>query len=121
MINQSNKFAASTPVAQKLQSEAEKHLPGGSTRGTAYFKPHPFWADHGDGHYLYDVDGNKYLDFMLNATSLILGHAHPSIVAALHAQATKGVAFSAPTESQTALSEILHKRIPSIDLLRFNS
>lgn len=121
MINQSNKFASSTPVAQKLQSEAEKHLPGGSTRGTAYFTPHPFWADHGEGHYLYDVDGNKYLDFMLNATSLILGHAHPSIVAALHAQATKGVAFSAPTESQTVLSEILHKRIPSIDLLRFTS
>lgn len=108
-------------MSHKLQSEAENHLPGGSTRGTAYFKPHPFWVDHGEGHYLYDVDGNRYLDFMLNATSLILGHAHPSIVSALHTQATKGVAFSAPTESQTALSEILHKRVSSIDLLRFTS
>ena len=62
-------YVASTPKSRQMQEEASQHLPGGSSRGTAYFAPYPFFADHGEGHYVYDVDGNRYLDFMINATS----------------------------------------------------
>ena len=58
-----------------LQDRAAQYLPGGSSRGTSYFDPYPHFIDHGEGYYVYDVDGNRYLDFMINATSLILGHA----------------------------------------------
>ena len=71
------RYVAKVPKSRALQAEAEQVLPGGSSRGTAYFAPYPFYADHGDGHYVYDIDGNRYLDFMLNATTLILGHANP--------------------------------------------
>ena len=71
------RYIAKTPKSRALQAEAEQVLPGGSSRGTAYFSPYPFFADHGDGHYVYDVDGNRYLDFMLNATTLIV-EPHPA-------------------------------------------
>ena len=61
------RYVAKTPKSRALKAEAEQVLPGGSSRGTAYFAPYPFFAEHGEGHYVYDVDGNRYLDFMLNA------------------------------------------------------
>src|SRR5262245_41880824 len=92
--------------SRALQQEAESVLPGGSSRGTAYFSPYPFFADKGEGHYVIDVDGNRYLDFMLNATSLVLGHGHPSIAEALGEQAHRGTAFSTPTAAQLRLARL---------------
>ena len=80
-------FEASTPRSKRLQEEATKYLPGGSSRGTAYFEPYPFFVDHAEGHYVYDVDGNRYLDFMINATTHIAGHANPDVVRAVKEQA----------------------------------
>ena len=115
------RFRLRTPQARALNEEAKGYLPGGSSRGTAWFDPYPIVADHGAGHYLYDVDGNAYLDFMINATSLILGHAHPNVVNALQKQAARGTAFSAPTKLQTKLASILCDRIPSVDSVRFTN
>ena len=115
------RYQLRTPKARELNRQAKEVLPGGSSRGTAYFDPYPIFADHGKGHYLYDVDGNAYLDFMINATSLIMGHAHPDVVNALQRQAARGTAFSAPTELQTRLSSILCDRIPSVDSVRFTN
>ena len=118
---ETGRYTESTPKSRALQAEAERFLPGGSSRGTAYFAPYPFFVDCGEGHYVYDVDGNRYLDFMLNATSLIMGHAHPDVTRAIQEQAGRGVAFSAPTESQVRLAEMLCERLPSVDLVRFTS
>jgi glutamate-1-semialdehyde 2,1-aminomutase len=115
------RYVAKTPKSRALQAEAEKVLPGGSSRGTAYFPPYPFFADHGDGHYVYDVDGNRYLDFMLNATTLIVGHANPTVVEALTEQTRKGTAFSTPTEVQVRVARLLCDRIPSLDTIRFTN
>jgi glutamate-1-semialdehyde 2,1-aminomutase len=113
------RYLARTPKSRELQADAAQVLPGGSSRGTAYFAPYPFFAEGGEGHYVYDVDGNRYLDFMLNATSLILGHAHPAIVEGLGVQASRGTAFSTPTVSQVRLARLLCDRIPSMDTVRF--
>ncbi|MGH7357506.1 MAG: aspartate aminotransferase family protein [Candidatus Rokuibacteriota bacterium] len=115
------RYVAKTPKSRALQAEAERVLPGGSSRGTAHFAPYPFFADHGDGHYVYDVDGNRYLDFMLNATTLIVGHANPMVIEALGEQIRKGTAFSTPTEVQVRVAKLLCDRIPSLDTIRFTN
>ena len=112
-------YKARTPRSREIQGEAARYLPGGSSRGTSYFDPYPAFIDHGEGHYIYDVDGNRYLDFMINATSLIIGHAHPDVVQALQQQAARGTSFSGPTEAQIRLAKILCDRLPSVDTVRF--
>ena len=114
-------FVASTPKSKALKDEAAQYLPGGSSRGTAYFAPYPTFVDHAKGHYVYDVDGNGYLDFMINATTHIMGHAHPDIVAALQEQAERGNSFSGPTEAQVRLAKNLCERVPSLDTVRFTN
>ena len=104
-----------------LHRRASQYLPGGSSRSTSYFDPYPHFIDRGEGHYIYDVDGNRYLDFMINATSLIIGHAHPDVVRALQEQAARGVSFSGPTEAQIRLAKVLCDRLPSVDTVRFTS
>lgn len=115
------RYVASTPKSGRLQKEASRYMPGGSTRGAQYFDPYPIFVDHGEGHYVYDVDGNQYLDYMINATSLIMGHAHPEVVKALQEQAERGTAFSGPTQSQIRLSKMLCDRIPSVETIRFTN
>ena len=113
------RYVERTPKSYALQREAEDVLPGGSSRGTAYFAPYPFFAEAGEGHWVWDVDGNRYLDFMLNATSLILGHGNPTIAEALGEQARKGTAFSTPTVTQIRLARLLRDRVPSLETIRF--
>ena len=114
-------FATRNPKSKALQSRSENYLPGGSSRTTAYFHPFPHFIERGQGHYMFDMDGHQVLDFMINATSLIHGHADPDIVNALASQAGKGTAFPGPTESQIRLGEILTDRIPSFDRVRFTN
>jgi glutamate-1-semialdehyde 2,1-aminomutase len=115
------KYAASTPLSKKLQSEAEKYLPGGSSRGTAYFAPYPFFVERTDGHHITDVDGNRYLDFMLNATTYVLGHANEQVVGAVQKQASNGISYSTPHESQVQLAKMLCERVPSVEKVRFTN
>ena len=121
MEDEALRYASARPRSKRLQEQASRYLPGGSSRGTAYFGPYPFFVERGEGHYVYDVDGNRYLDFMINATSLIMGHAHPDVTEALRRQAGKGVAFSAPTEAQIGLAMVLCERLPSVERIRFTS
>ncbi len=114
-------YLARTPRSRALFERATASLPGGSTRTTVYSAPYPPYADHGAGLALTDVDGNVYRDFLGNYTSLILGHAHPAVVAAVEAQVRRGSAFAAPTETEVELAEELRRRIPSIEHLRFTS
>lgn len=114
-------FIASAPISRGKQAEAEKYLPGGSSRGTAFFDPFPHFIERGEGHYLYDADGNQLLDFMINATSLILGHAHPDVTRAIQEQAARGTAFTGPTDPQVRMAKLLTDRVPSVDLVRFTN
>lgn len=116
-----DRFVQSAPVSRDKQAEAEKYLPGGSSRGTAFFDPYPHFIERGEGHYIYDADGNRLLDFMINATSLILGHAHPDVTATIQEQAARGTAFTGPTDPQVRLAKILTERVPSLDLIRFTN
>ncbi|MEA2519701.1 MAG: glutamate-semialdehyde -aminomutase [Chloroflexota bacterium] len=116
-----DEYLARTPRSRGLFERATASLPGGSTRTTVYSAPYPPYADSGSGLAVTDVDGNVYRDFLGNYTSLILGHAHPAVVAAVEAQVRRGSAFAAPTETEVELAEELRRRLPSIEHLRFTS
>jgi glutamate-1-semialdehyde 2,1-aminomutase len=102
-------------------AEARQVLAGGNSRLTAYFSPFPFYVERAEGCVLYDIDGNRRLDFYNNATSLILGHANPQVTAALIAQAEKGTAYANPTQPELELATLLTTRIPSLQRLRFTN
>lgn len=114
-------YLARTPKSRALFERATQSLPGGSTRTTVYTAPYPPYVDHGAGIRITDVDGNIYRDFLCNYTSLILGHAHPDVVAAVESQIRRGSAFAAPTETEIELAEEIRRRLPSVEQLRFTN
>ena len=74
------------PKSEQFHREARNFLPGGDTRSVTFFQPFPTFVERGEGCRLYDVDGNIYIDFGNNQTSLIHGHAHPKVVEAVIGQ-----------------------------------
>ncbi len=105
--------------SEKLFEEAKKYIPGGVNSPLRAFKPNPFFVERGEGSYLYDVDGNKYIDYCLAYGPLILGHANPQIVEALDNQAAFGTSYGAPTEGEITLAKEVVDRIPCADKVRF--
>ncbi len=114
-------WQARTPRSAALFERAGRVLPGGSTRTTVFAPPYPPYLTGGSGIHVHDVDGNDYRDFLGNYTSLILGHAHPAVVAAVEAQVRRGSAFGAPSELEIALAEELVRRIDSVERVRFTN
>ena len=83
-----------------LRKTALKVLPGGNTRSSIFLQPYPVYVTEGSGCRVTDLDGNTYVDFGNNYTAVILGHAHPAVVAALTAQARRGAPFAARTAAE---------------------
>ena len=110
---------AEMPVSQALYDRALKVMPGGNTRTTVYMKPHPFYASHGSGCRLTDAEGVKRIDFTNNYNSLIHGHAHPAINAAVRDQIERGTAFPMATELEIRFAELLCERVASFEQIRF--
>src|SRR3954464_14183789 len=81
----------------------------------------PFFVDHGKGAYLYDVDGNRYLDWVLSWGPLIFGHADPETVEAVRDAALRGTSFGAPTEAEVDLAAEIADAVPSIEKVRLVS
>jgi len=102
-----------------LFERASRSMPGGSTRTTVFFPPYAPYIASGQGLRITDVDGNVYRDFLGNYTSLILGHAHPAVTAAVETQVRLGSAFGAPTVVEIELAEEIRRRLPSVELLRY--
>src|SRR4051812_20079742 len=114
-------YLARTPRSAAMFERATASLPGGSTRTTIFSAPYPPYMARGAGIRTWDLDGNEYRDFLGNYTSLIVGHAHPAVVAAVEAQVRRGSAFAAPTETEIELAEEIRRRVPSIERLRFTT
>jgi len=112
-------YRSRTANSHELFARAGALMPGGDTRSALYFAPYPTFVERGSGCRLRDVDGNDYLDFLNNYTSLVHGHAHPVIIKAIVDQIERGSAFASPTEGQIRLAELLKFRIPSLERVRF--
>lgn len=105
-----------------LFEEARKVLPGGVDSPVRAFKAvggHPLFIDRGEGAWLVDVDGGRYIDYVLSWGALILGHAHPGVVAALMEAVAKGTSFGAPSELETRLAKIIALMMPNMEMMRF--
>jgi glutamate-1-semialdehyde 2,1-aminomutase len=103
----------------RLYEQAKRFLPGGVSRNTLLRAPHPFYAASGKGCLLTDVDGVQRIDFANNMASLIHGHAHPAIVAAVAAQLQRGTAYTMATEVEIEHAEHLVGRSPNFAKIRF--
>jgi len=110
-----------TPASRRFFAEAREYLPGGDSRSTLFYRPYPAVMDRGEGCWLYDIDGNRLLDFTGNHSSLVHGYGHPAIVEAIQRQLRKGTCFPGSTEPQLRLAKLLCERIPSVERIRFTS
>lgn len=114
-------YRARTSASEALAVPARAVMPGGDTRTVAFHAPYPLTIDRGQGCRMTDADGNEYIDLLNNYTSLIHGHAHPAITAAVNEQLPKGTNYATAITSQTRLAEILTSRVASVDLIRFTN
>lgn len=105
--------------SQQLYARACRVLPGGVSRNTVLWQPHPIYAAHAEGCRVTDLEGVTRLDFANNVASLIHGHAHPAIVEAVTQQVRRGTAFSLATEAEVLLAEHLCARAPGFEKIRF--
>jgi len=103
----------------ELFTRAQKVMPSGYTRHMVVSPPYPIYADHAEGCWITDVDGNRYIDFVNNFTALIHGHGRKEIVDVVSSQAHKLMSAILPCEAELKLAELLQERVPGIELVRF--
>src|SRR5512145_2196111 len=105
-----------------LFQEAQGLLPGGVDSPVRAFRAvggQPLFIDCGKGPYLYDVDGNRYIDYVLSWGPLITGHAHTSVVKAIQEAAIKGTSYGAPSPLEVQLAKCVMDFMPNLEMLRF--
>ncbi|HLI49591.1 MAG TPA: glutamate-1-semialdehyde 2,1-aminomutase [Chthonomonas sp.] len=110
--------------SKELYERAVKVIPGGVNSPVRAFKAvggDPVFIQRGEGAYLYDVDGNRYLDCVGSWGPLLLGHAYPDILSAISAQLPYGTTFGAPTELEVQFAEALCEAVPSLQKVRLVS
>jgi glutamate-1-semialdehyde 2,1-aminomutase len=107
--------------SEQLFERARQTIPGGVNSPVRAFKAvggTPRFIDHAKGAYLFDVDGKKYIDYVLSWGPMLLGHAHPDVIATVTAQLQKGLSFGAPTAIETQLAEKICAIMPGMDMVR---
>jgi glutamate-1-semialdehyde 2,1-aminomutase len=110
--------------SRELQRRAERYLPGGVNSPVRAFRAvggDPPFLVRGKGAYLWDADGNRYLDYVGSWGPMILGHAHPLVVEAIQRAAERSASFGASTAAEADLAELVIAAVPSIEKLRFVS
>ena len=115
----SKRFIEKFKTSGEVTRENKNYIPGGYSRDAVTYGPHPIYIDHGEGQYLYTVDGHRLLDFHNNFTVSILGHNHPAIREALLQNIPKGFSFGNPMKHEGKLAKILIERIESVDRVVF--
>ena len=105
-----------------LFNEAKKYIPGGVNSPVRAFKSvggSPVFASRANGAYVYDEDGNRYIDYISSWGPMILGHAHPKVVRAISEIAKNGTSFGMPTTLETDLAKLSLSMVPGMQKIRF--
>jgi len=108
--------------SEQLFARAQALMPGGVNSPARAFGAvggQPVVLQRGDGPYVWDVDGNRYIDYVASWGPLILGHRHPAVLEALEAVLRAGTTFGAPTLWENELAELVVQAVPSIEMVRF--
>jgi glutamate-1-semialdehyde 2,1-aminomutase len=111
-----------TTKSQEVFATAQNLMPGGVSSPVRAFKSvggQPIVFDRVKGAYIWDVDGNQYIDYVGTWGPAICGHAHPEVIAALHEALEKGTSFGAPSVLENVLAEMVIDAVPSIEMVRF--
>ncbi|VEP18140.1 glutamate-1-semialdehyde aminotransferase (aminomutase) [Hyella patelloides LEGE 07179] len=111
-----------TAKSEEIFSAAQKLMPGGVSSPVRAFKSvggQPIVFDRVQGAYAWDVDGNKYIDYIGTWGPAICGHAHPEVLAALQQALQKGTSFGAPCLLENILAEMVIEAVPSVEMVRF--
>ena len=106
----------------ELFTKAKTLLPGGVDSPVRAFNAvggQPLFIEKGAGAHIYDVDGNRYIDYVLSWGPLILGHAHPLVVESIQKAASLGTSYGAPSPLELDLAELVMELMPNIEMLRF--
>jgi glutamate-1-semialdehyde 2,1-aminomutase len=107
--------------SKRLFGKARRLLPGGVNSPVRAFKAvggSPLFIQKAKGSKIWDVDGNKYIDYVCSWGPLILGHAHPRVLEAIRKAASRGTSFGAPIELELKLSELITRAMPSVEMVR---
>lgn len=105
-----------------LFNRAKEIMPGGVSSPVRDFSAvggQPLFIDRGEGPYLFDVDGNRYIDYVQSWGPLILGHSHQKVVSALQDALERGTSFGAPCQLEIRLAELIQTFMPQVEMLRF--
>ncbi len=111
-----------TTKSEEIFAAAQKLMPGGVSSPVRAFKSvggQPIVFDRVKGAYIWDVDGNQYIDYVGTWGPAICGHAHPDVIDALHEALEKGTSFGAPSLLENVLAEMVIDAVPSIEMVRF--
>ncbi|WP_158743581.1 aspartate aminotransferase family protein [Acidisphaera sp. L21] len=114
-------FEQGTPGSRKLAEEARTLLPSGLAHDSRHFDPWPIYVNRAKGPVKWDVDGNRYVDYFGGHGALILGHGHPAVLQAVHAQLDSGTHYGACHELELRWASLIRQLVPSIERLRFTS
>ena len=114
-------YAASRPHSARIHAQARAVLPGGNTRSVLFYTPFPTAMTRGEGCFLEDADGRRYVDFCGEYTAGLFGHSEPRIQAALHAAIDRGLNLASVGEREGQLARLLCERFPSLERVRFTN
>jgi glutamate-1-semialdehyde 2,1-aminomutase len=112
------------PTNEALFARAVRVIPGGVNSPVRAFRSvggSPYFVASGEGAYVFDVEGVRYIDYVQSYGASILGHAHPAITAAVAAAAAEGTTYGAPTEREVLLAEAIVERVPGVEMVRLTS
>lgn len=101
-----------TPKSGLLWKESQDVIPGGLLSGARKFKPYPFFTERGQGAYIWDVDGNRYIDCCIAYGVLFLGHRPPAVIGAIEKQLKQGIVYGTPHSLEIEFAESLIEYIP---------
>lgn len=110
--------------SEQLFTKAQKLIPGGVNSPVRAFRAvgrHPFFVEKAQGPWLYDTDGNRYLDYVCSWGPGILGHAHPRVIEAVQKVSADGLTFGAPTAREVELAELINTCVPDVEMVRLVS
>ncbi|OOY80170.1 glutamate-1-semialdehyde 2,1-aminomutase [Solemya velum gill symbiont] len=110
--------------SSKLFAGAQQHIPGGVNSPVRAFKGvggNPVFFEKAEGAYVFDADGNRYIDYVGSWGPMILGHAHPDVIKSVVDTVSNGLSFGAPTEIETQMAERVCELVPSMDMVRMVS
>src|SRR5206468_3568912 len=114
-------FGMADPISVSLFHRAQSLIPGGVNSPVRAFRAvggSPVFVSRAAGAYLYGADGAQYTDYVGSWGPMILGHAHPAVVAAITEAAARGTSYGAPTELEVRFAEAIARLYPSIEMMR---